>query len=243
MLIVDFVSQQFTNSNILIVALQNEGALMGAAMKAFLIIFFLGQSSMAADLGLGQGRLFFGTVRPDPTELNTELTAQGIKTVDSFNHFGIEITFPTFQYLNLGLRYTRSSISQGEVTPNASTGNSANLTQDGLIGVARVPLVKSDFIHFDLFAGAGAKKSAYAEKTASQDGKLEKDTSPVLMGGASIAFGSKKYFLFLEGGYESNKLENMTSSGNLNGNVKTMDLSGSYVDIGIMFEGIPIFTK
>jgi hypothetical protein len=216
---------------------------MGSAMKLLVIILLLGQGSRAADMGLGQGRLFLGTTWTKPSELNTELTAQGLKNIESNPHFGIEITFPTFQYLNLGLRYSHYTLSQGESSSGSGTDYKAELSQDGLMGIARLPLVRSDVFYFDLFAGVGANKSVYTEKTASQDGKLEKDASPMMAGGASLAFGYKKYFLFVEGGYESNKLEDLTKSGNLNGNVKTIDLSGSYVIAGLMFEGIPIFSK
>jgi hypothetical protein len=216
---------------------------MKAAIKLIVMFLFSSQWAMAADMGMGQGRLFFGGIKVNPSVLNTELTTQGIKTVDLNNQFGVEITFSTFRYLNLGLRYTHHMFSRDEKTSDSSTDYKADMNQDGLMGIARVALIKSDFMHFDIFAGAGANKSTYTEKTATQDGKLEQGANPALSGGASLAFGYKKYFLFFEGGYESNKLDNMTRSGNLNGNVKTIDLSGSYVLVGLMFDGIPIFSK
>jgi hypothetical protein len=208
-----------------------------------LVFFVFGSRVMAADMGLGQGRLFLGSTKTSPSELNTELTAQGLKNVDLNNQFGIEITFPTFQYLRLGLRYTHHLISQDETVSDPTTDYKAGLTQDALMGIARVPLLKTDYLHFDVFAGAGVNNSTYTEKTASQDGKLEKSASPVLAAGASLALGFKQYFVFFEGGYESNKLDDMKRSGNLNSNVNSIDLSGSYFLVGLMFDGIPIFSK
>jgi len=208
-----------------------------------LVLVFMGPVAFAADMGMGQGRLFLGSTKTAPTELNTELTAQGIKNVDLNNSFGVEITFPTFQYLQLGLRYTHHLIGQDETNADPSTDYKASLTQDSMMGIARVPFFKSDFVHMDIFVGAGVSASAFTLKTASQDGKLEKATTPNLAAGASLSFGYKKYFLTLEGGYESNKLEDFKRTGNINSNVTAMDLSGSYFLIGFMFDGIPIFTK
>ncbi|WP_413578136.1 hypothetical protein ACLVWU_06295 [Bdellovibrio sp. HCB290] len=214
---------------------------MSIAYRILVGLLLTSSSAFSADLGLGQGRLFLGSAQVSPSELNTELTAQGIKNVDLNNQFGIEITFPTFEYLQLGLRYSHHLLSQDAST----SGNDykASLTQDSMMGVARIPLVKSDVVRFDLFAGVGASKSSYTIKSASQDGKLEKDVSPIAAAGASVAVGYKKFFLFFEGGYESNKLDDLSSSGTINTNVKSIDLSGSYLLMGLMFDGIPIFSK
>lgn len=37
-----------------------------------------------------------------------------------------------------------------------------------------------------------------------------------------------------------NKIEKLEKSGTINDNVKTIDLTGSYLTIGLMFDGIPI---
>lgn len=229
--------------NILILHFSLGGVEVSATIRLFMLLFFSGQCVMAADMGLGQGRLFLGSVKASPSDLNTELTAQGIDVVDLNNQFGVEITFPTLQYLHLGLRYTHHMISQDEVVSTPNVDYKADLVQDGLMGVARVPLIKSDVVRFDLFAGAGVNRSSYTLKTASQDGKLEKDASLVWATGVSLALGYKQYFLVFEGGYENNKLDDMNRSGNLNSNVNTIDLSGSYILVALMFDGIPIFSR
>lgn len=208
--------------------------------KLLVLVVLSAQTAMAADMGLGQGRLFLGSAKSSPSELNTQLTAQGIKNIELNNQYGIEITFPTFQYLNLGLRYTHHVTSQeGSLIPDYK----AEVMQDGLMGVVRVPLVKSDVVHFDIFAAGGVNKTTYTEKSATQDGKLENGASPTFATGASVAFGYKKYYLFFEGGFESNKVDNLTSSGNPSANISSLDLSGSYVLLGFMFDGIPVFSK
>lgn len=208
-----------------------------------LAFVFTGPAALAAT-DLGQGRLFLGSTQTKPTELNTELTTQGLKNVTLNNAFGVEITFPMAQVFQLGLRYTHHLISQDEDPSNTSTDYKAELVQDTMMGVARLPFFKSDVVYADVFVGAGAALSTnYTIKTASQDGKLTSGTTPVAAAGASLSLGFKQYYFMMEAGYEMNKLDKFTSSGTINGNVTAMDLSGSYFLIGFMFDGIPIFKK
>lgn len=192
---------------------------------------------------MGQGRLFLGSTTANPSEVNTELTAQGLKNIETVNQAGIEITFPTFKYLHLGLRYTRHFVSQDELASDPTTDFRAEITQDSMLGVARIPFFKSDHVYMDAFAGVGASNMTYAEKVVAQDGKLEKSTAPYYAAGGSIGFGYKKYFVFFEGGVETNKLEDLKRSGTINSNINTIDLSGTYFLVGFMFDGIPIFKK
>lgn len=207
-----------------------------------ILIFISAQTAMAKG-DVGQGRLFLGSTQTDPTEVNTELTAQNLKNVESGNQFGIEITFPTFQYLNLGLRYTRHYVHQDELASDPATDYKAEITQDSMLGVARIPFFKTDHVIMDAFAGVGVSNTTYTEKVVAQDGKLEKSATPIYAAGASIAFGYKQYFIFFEGGVESNKVEDFKRSGTVNGNINTIDLSGSYFMVGLLFDGVPIFKK
>ena len=216
---------------------------LGSQLLLGFVLIISASVTYAGDMGLGQGRLFLGSTTTDPKELNTELTTQGIKNVKLNNHFGIEITFPTFQYLQLGLRYTYNLISQDEDPSNSATDYTAGLTQQSMMGIARVTFFKSDYVKADVFAGVGVATTTYKIKTAGQDGTLEKSATPNMAAGASVAFGYSKYFFFMEGGYESNKINDFKSSGNINGNVTAIDLSGSYLLIGFIFDGIPIFSK
>ena len=201
------------------------------------------QFAFAAD-EKGQARLFIGSTKFDSQELNTELTAQGIKNMDMINQYGVEITFPTFNYLNLGLRYTKHNMLQDELTSSSATNFEAQIDQDAMMAVARIPFYKNDIVHVDAFAGVGGSNTSYKIKTATQDGELEKKSSlfatPYYAMGASVAVGYKQYFFIFEGGYESNKVDGFSKSGNINNNISTIDLSGSYVTIGFMFDGIPI---
>lgn len=213
------------------------------AVGAFTILLGTFSHVAFAKSELGQGRLFLGGTQTKPQEVNTELTAQNLKNIELNNQFGVEITFPTFEYLNLGLRYTHHLISQDEKPEDPNTDYTAQVKQDGMMGIARVPLFKSDYVIADVFAGAGVNSMTYSVKTASQDGKLEKSTVPTYAAGASVAFGFKKYFAYFEGGFESNAADNLKSTGTINNTITKIDLTGSYFVIGFLFDGIPIFTK
>lgn len=209
----------------------------------FLIAIILTQSVFAAD-DKGQARLFIGSTKFESAELNTELTAQGLKNMDMINQYGVEITFPIMNYLNLGLRYTKHNMLQDELTSNSTTNFEAQIDQDGMMGIARVPFFKNDIVHVDAFAGVGGNDTTYKIKTATQDGELSKKNSffgsPSCAFGSSVAIGYKQYFFILEVGYESNKVDGFSRTGNINGNVNAIDMSGSYLTIGFMFDGIPI---
>lgn len=190
----------------------------------------------------GQARLFFGSTQVKPSGLNTELTAQGIKNVDLNNQAGVEITFPTTDRLNLGLRYTKRLISQDDSV--AATDYMAEINQDVAALVARYVFLKTDIVRLDAVVGVGGSNTSYTLKTATQDGGLSKTGSPFATlystAGVSMAIGKGKFYFVLEGGMDSQKAESLERTGTINNNVTEIDLSGAYFNIGLMFDGIPI---
>jgi len=211
----------------------------------FISVLCVGQCAFSEER-LGQARLFLGLTKTTPTELNTELTAQGLKNVESNGQGGLEITFPTFSYLNLGLRYTKRWTSQEEQSSTAN-GSNANISQDVADFIARGSILKSDVLRIDAVVGAGGSNTKYDIKTASQDGSLEKNGTPFAtvhaLAGVSLALGKGKFYFVVEAGYEMNKVDGFTQSGTINNNVGKIDLSGTYATVGLMFDGIPVFNK
>lgn len=218
-------------------------------MKIFLLlvgVVCLSQNVFSAER-MGQARLFLGSTQTKPSELNTELTAQGLKKVELNNQYGVEITFPVMTYLNVGLRYSKRLISQDEETDGGSTDYKISVNQDVADLIARVPIYKSDYIRFDGVVGVGGSNTKYEIKTASQDGTLEKKGSPFAslhsLAGLSFGLGKGQFYFVVEAGYDLNKVDGFERSGTVNNNVNTVDLSGGYFSLGLMFDGIPIFTK
>ena len=84
--------------------------------------------------------------------LNTELEAQGLKKMSTVNQYGVEAVYPLFSFLDVGIRYTKRSVTQGELTAVPSTDYKAELNQDSALLIGRVPFFKSSLFHFDGFA-------------------------------------------------------------------------------------------
>ena len=61
--------------------------------------------------------------------------------------------------------------------------------------------------------------------------------------GGSVAFGYQGFFLVFEGGLETNKVKSLTRTGTVSNNVDTIDLSGTYASIGLMFDGVTARSK
>jgi hypothetical protein len=218
---------------------------MNLKKLVFISILCLSQLAFSEER-LGQARLFLGLTKATPTELNTELTAQGLKNVDSNAQAGLEITFPVIPYVNLGLRYTKRWASEDEQT-STTNAYKANISQDVADLIARGSIFKSDILRIDAVIGAGGSNTKYDIKTASQDGSLEKKGTPFAtvhaLAGVSLAVGKDKFYFIVEAGYEMNKVDGFTQSGTINNNVSKIDLSGTYATVGLMFDGIPIFNK
>ncbi|KYG68086.1 hypothetical protein AZI87_02145 [Bdellovibrio bacteriovorus] len=192
-----------------------------------------------------QGRLFAGMETIDPKNVNETIEAQGLKKFESINRLGIEITYPLHRYLDIGVRYTKRLADVEENPENASTDYSAKIDQDSMLLLARVPLFKTDLLYFDLYAGVGGSNTTLKVKTASQDGEFTRRASgdwvatPYAAAGASFAIGYKKFYLVFEGGYESNKVDGFTRTGSASTSIDTLDLSGGYFSLGLMFDGVP----
>ena len=211
------------------------------------ILFFYNYAAYGEER-MGQARLFLGSTQIAPTELNTELTAQGLKKTDLNNLFGMEITFPFSDKLNSGLRYAKRIISEGgDANGSLTTGYRGALDQDVAAFVGRYAFYKTEGVRLDVVLGIGGSNTNYKIKTATQDGSLTKTGSPFAtlysMGGISIAIGHGKYHFILEAGYDSQKVDGFEKAGNINNNVSSVDLSGPYLTIGLMFDGIPISMK
>lgn len=211
----------------------------------FLLVPALGQTNEFP----AQARLFIGSTSADPDNLNQEMTAQGLRKFSSIGKYGVEITYPALKSLYLGFNYNKRYLSQDEVDSSTSTKYEGVINQDSILLLARVPLYKTNYIIADVFAGVGGSNTTFTMKSAAQDGELNRReggdwfASPIAAVGGSIAFGFNNIYFVIEAGVESNKVESFKRSGNLNNNIQSIDLSGNYVTIGILFDGIKATSK
>lgn len=218
------------------------------AIVALLLFGIHSNTAFAKDFPV-QARFFTGITSVDPKNVNETIEAQGLKKIDGVTQLGFEATYPLMNYLNVGIRYTKRLVDKDEEPADPSVEYNAKMEQDSVLLVARVPIMKSDIVRVDGFAGVGGTNTTLGLKTISQDGELTRResgdwfASPYAAVGGSVAIGYKKVFLVIEGGYETNKVDGFKRSGTVSSNVDTLDLSGSYVTVGLLIDGLTGSTK
>ncbi len=183
-------------------------------------------------------RFFGGVSSPHPEELNTELQAQGVEKVKNLVDLGVEGIVATSGFLSAGLRYVHRVGLMSESVATTATSYSATIRQDTLLGVARYKLMGNDFYIFDMLLGLGGSTTQVSTDFAKGEGEWSADVgngSPYGIAGVSLSLGYKNFFLFVEGGYAYNKLATVNKEGSANANVGSIDLSGGYAVVGIMF--------
>jgi hypothetical protein len=213
---------------------------MAKQVSLALLFLMLAQASFAEQF-IAKGRVFGGITNANPTELNDEMTLQNIKEFKSLTKYGVDITYALNSYLDVGFRYERINQKNLEVTATAGQDYSATLTQDAVMGVARTGFWKTEYLRADAFVGAGAANTKFSIVNSTQDGQLASGSYNSLkaQAGASVGAGYKSVFFFVEGGYEYNKVSSgLAREGNINNHVSTLDLSGSYIAVGLLFDGI-----
>lgn len=206
--------------------------------------FLCSQQVLAKEIPV-QGRFFIGSTSIDPKNVNESVTPQGIKKIDNTAQYGVEVTYPLLKYLNVGARYTKRLINNEEDPSDGSTDFSTKVDQDSVLLLARVPFVKTDIFMVDAYAGVGGTNTSLKIKTAGQDGELSHKAAegwfanPYAAAGVSFSIGYKQVFVVLEGGYEMNKVDGFSRTGSISNSVDTLDMSGSYLTLGLVFDGVP----
>lgn len=192
-----------------------------------------------------QVRLFAGMVAAEPSNANKTLKEQGLHKLQNTSQLGLEITYPLLKYLDVGARYTKILADSKENSSNPNSDYNSKVEQDTVLLIARVPFLKSDTLRLDAFAGIGGSNSTFKIKSAFQNGELTSKAesewfgSPYAAGGVSAGIGYKYFYLVFESGYAINKVSSFQRSGNISNKLDTLDLSGSYFTIGLMFDGVP----
>lgn len=221
------------------------------SLSATALLTVFSNQARAADFP-AQGRLFAGATQISPGDLNTELTVSGFKQVDLLNRFGVEILFPVHGMFDVGLRYTKTYHGIDEVNQTAGQNYGAQVDQDSVVGVARVSILKSPLVRADAFIALGGSNTSVSFKNATLDGSLTKRegsdwfASLRSMYGASAAIGHKNIYFVIEVGMDSNTVSSFKNTGSLNvglTGLQSIDLSGAYATVGLLFDGITASSK
>jgi hypothetical protein len=212
--------------------------------RAFIILALIIFSSPAALATgfIGEGRLYGGVLNANPTNFNTEMAAEGMNDIKSLIKYGVEISYPLASFLKPGLRYEHLTASSSQIQ-STSSSFSNSIAQESLQLVARVPIITGSIFRFDVFGAVGGSNTTIDLNSPTQNGSLTrliKDgsfSSPRTTFGGSVAAGWKGFYLVAEYGLDSNKPDGFTRSSGVNNNIQNLDLSGSYVTIGLLLDG------
>lgn len=214
-------------------------------MKRFLFFIVIGLCSISANAAENipvTARLFAGAQSIKSDDVDTVMTAQGFDKIDSLLRFGAEATYPVAGFLDAGFRYTRRWVQKAD--NDVSTDYLGELTQDGVGLILRVPFLRTKFLRVDAFGEYAGTNTTFSIKSASVNGKYEKKGPESWFGdssssyGASVGVGYNNFLFVVEVGYENNIVDGLTASGTTASNISSMDLSGSYVSIGLVFDGV-----
>lgn len=214
------------------------------AVALLVAVLFTSSLATAKEIPV-QGRLFIGMLGVDPKNTNETLQADGLKKFESINRMGIDITYPLYKYLDVGMRYTKRLGEVEEEPASSATDYKARIDQDSIMFLARVPFYQTDIIKLDAFAGVGGSNTTMTVKTGSMEGEYTRKESgdwvatPIAAAGMSFAIGYKQFYFVVEGGIESNKVDSLKRSGTTSAAIDTLDLSGSYFSVGLLFDGVP----
>lgn len=193
-------------------------------------------------------RLIGGFNSVSPQDVNEEMELQGLKKFNSLLQYGLEGAYPVGPF-SVGARFIKRTGAQDENPAVADTFYRAQIDQESAQLVARFAYIRTKLLRADVFGGYGGTNTTMKIKTVSQDGELsKKDNNAWFAGsmssiGASIGIGWERFYFVIEAGTEANKVKDLKRSGTVNTNIEEIDLSGSFVTIGIFFNGMAMKNK
>jgi hypothetical protein len=203
----------------------------------------LGASSIDTNKFWSEARVFVtsnGLASP-PDDLNALTAGDSVQSLSRVTGFGLEGNFNVARFMKAGLRgggrWTK------EESTVATNTNAFLAVQQGWGGaIVRFPILREDLLQFDLFGEAGASVSRIDVSTQSNgSGTFTKSFNPYERAGSSFGLGWSTFFIFVEGGYQWERLEAMSYSGSLTNSISSIDLSGTYAAAGFIISGIPGF--
>ncbi|MFN8791515.1 MAG: hypothetical protein ACK5Y2_08700 [Bdellovibrionales bacterium] len=197
-----------------------------------------------------RARLLLGAVQVNPDQVNNVIEAEGLHDIEALGAYGVEISMGVWGPLDFGVRYTKRLGYVHERPNSVATDYKAELDQDSVQLILRGNLYRGSLIRADLFAGAGGANTNLAIRTASQDGELSKKASDqdsfgsfISSYGATLGIGYKWVYLIVEAGYEDNRISSLKRTGTASTAIRDINLSGNFVSVGLLFDGIKASSK
>ena len=199
------------------------------------------QNSFAGDEVINQIKISYGQRSLDPKDANTLVEGDGIEAIKKINYLGLEASRDLGSFVNLGLRMNMGTMRAKPTDSTASGTYYASLSQIDFLIMLNFPFIKAEKFKAEIVSGIGVSSSSLTIKSASQDGGFSATQAlPTTVIGAAIAIGHKYVFLRIEGGYEYSKASSLVKTGAPTGTLEVLDLSGPYVTVGILIDGLKL---
>lgn len=211
-----------------------------------LIQFFTFRSHAADEIKWSELRVFISnnTFTTSPTALNSLTAADNVEKLDHLTGVGLEVDGQIKPWLKIGTRIR--GIWNAVYPPNPPSPATAYLRISQYSGgmLARIPVVNTDVVLFDIFAELGLGNTKLDIQTISSgNAAFTKNSGFYQRAGASLGLGSAAMKLYIEAGHEWNNLNSMSFEGTLSNTVSSVDFSGPYYAIGLIISGIPSWIK
>jgi len=190
-----------------------------------------------------EARIFVTSNTPanSPDAFNALTSADSVQSLSSITGFGIEGNFNVARFMKAGIR-GGGMWTKKESTVSTNTNSYLAIQQGWGGAILRFPLVRSDLLQFDVFGEAGLGVTHIDVSTQSSgSGEFTKSYTPYERAGASVGVGWNPFYVFVEGGYQWEKLDALSYAGTLATQISSIDLSGTYLGVGIIITGVPGF--
>lgn len=216
-------------------------------LNAFLNALFLTVPARAKDYNLKWSEVRF--FLSDTTFANRDENLGALMQVDQIEElkkvtgFGLEVDAEVSSWFKAGtkIKGVFNGSNKKEAPFPATEYLAVQQYSAGLTG--RVMLVNKENFFFDVFGELGLSNNTVELKTTAGNAKWDKNSHFYQRAGASTGFGGSSFKVFVEGGYESFKLDNLNYEGTIGQNIDEIDLSGSYVSVGLIISGLPSWIK
>ncbi|AZZ35295.1 hypothetical protein CIK05_00240 [Bdellovibrio sp. qaytius] len=216
-------------------------------LNIFLNIIFLNIPVYAKDLNLkwSEIRFFLSDTKfaNKDENLGALMMPDQIEEMKGITGFGLEVDAELNSWFKAGTKVKGvfNGSNKKEAAFPATEYISVQQYSAGLTG--RVMLVNKDNIFLDMFGELGLSNNSVELKTSGGTAKWEKNSHFYQRAGASMGLGGSLLKMYVEGGYENFKMKNPNYEGTIGQNINEIDLSGSYVSVGLVISGIPSWIK
>lgn len=216
-------------------------------LNVFLNVLFLTIPAHAKEINLkwSEVRFFLSdtTFANKDENLGALMQADQIEELKTVTGFGLEVDAELSSWFKAGtkIKGVFDGSNKKEAPFPATEYLSVQQYAAGLTG--RVMLVNKEKFFFDVFGELGLSNNTVELRTTAGNAKWDKDMHFYQRAGASMGIGGSAFKMFVEGGYENFKLDHLKYEGTTGQNIDEIDLSGSYVSVGLIVSGLPSWIK